>query len=246
MSGDKEEALGSPPGSPPVDRSAFVLGYTGEVGKEVVKELAARNAFSRVVLIGRRQVEYEDKALADMTQSVVDFEKLDEHSDVFKGSDVGFCCLGTTRGKSGADGFVRVDHDYVMQSAKLAKAQGCKQFHVVSSQGANKNSSFLYPKVKGEVEEELKSVGFESLVIYRPGILMCNRTERRPFESVARFVMRPLAALFPTSGSVPTSIVARAMVQMASDAASQHGVTTLENKDIHRVGGEAKKTQPTQ
>jgi len=58
--------------------------------------------------------------------------------------------------------------------------------------------------------------------------------------------MRPVAALFPTVGSVPTSIVARAMVQMARDATGHPGVTTLENKDIHRVAGEAKQTQSTQ
>lgn len=74
---------------------------------------------------------------------------------------------------------------------------------------------------------------------------MCDRTERRPFEAVARFMMRPVAALFPTSGSIPTSVVAQAMVRMASDPASQHGVTTLDNKDIHRVAGEAKTEQST-
>ena len=43
---------------------------------------------------------------------------------------------------------MRVDHDYVINSAKLAHAQGCKQLHVVSSIGVDKNSAFLYNKVK--------------------------------------------------------------------------------------------------
>ena len=43
---------------------------------------------------------------------------------------------------------MRVDHDYVIQSAKLAHAQGCKQLHVMSSMGVDKNSAFLYNKVK--------------------------------------------------------------------------------------------------
>lgn len=46
------------------------------------------------------------------------------------------------------DGFVRVDHDYVLKSAELAKAGGCSQFHLESSKGADKKSSFLYLKVK--------------------------------------------------------------------------------------------------
>ena len=34
-------------------------------------------------------------------QIKVDFENLDEHKDAFKGLDHGYCCLGTTKGKSG-------------------------------------------------------------------------------------------------------------------------------------------------
>ena len=41
-------------------KSAFIVGYTGEVGKEVVKEAVGRNAFSSFVLIGRRRVEFKD------------------------------------------------------------------------------------------------------------------------------------------------------------------------------------------
>lgn len=43
------------------NQTAFVLGYTGEVGKELVKELAHSNIFSKVTLIGRRQITYDDE-----------------------------------------------------------------------------------------------------------------------------------------------------------------------------------------
>ncbi len=46
------------------------------------------------------------------------------------------------------EGFVRVDHDYVLKSAELAKAGGCSHFHLESSKGADKTSSFLYLKTK--------------------------------------------------------------------------------------------------
>jgi len=45
-------------------------------------------------------------------------------------------------------GFYRVDHDYVVNSAQLAKNGGCSQFHIISSVGANKDSSFLYVRAK--------------------------------------------------------------------------------------------------
>lgn len=50
------------------------------------------------------------------------------------------------------DGFFRVDHDYVLKSAELAKSGGCTQFHLESSRGADKNSNFLYLKVKVSTE----------------------------------------------------------------------------------------------
>ncbi|CAF4917761.1 unnamed protein product, partial [Rotaria magnacalcarata] len=62
----------------------------------------------------------------------IDFDKIDDHAEAFGGADVHFSCLGTTRGKSGAEGFRRVDYDYVVGIARLAKQQGCKHFHLVS------------------------------------------------------------------------------------------------------------------
>lgn len=156
--------------------SAFVLGYTGEVGKELTKLLAANENFSRVVLIGRRTTEFSGEKYSRIEQTVIDdFDKLSESADAFKGFDVGFCCLGTTRGKSGADGFVKVDRDYVVQAAKLAKEGGCKQFHLVTAQGSNKDAFFLFPKTKGQAETAVIKLGFERLAIYRPGLLLCDR-----------------------------------------------------------------------
>ena len=49
--------------------TAFVLGYTGEVGKQLVKELASSKIFQKVVLIGRRKVEYDDPEIAKMVKA---------------------------------------------------------------------------------------------------------------------------------------------------------------------------------
>ena len=46
------------------------------------------------------------------------------------------------------EGSIRVDHDYVLKSAELANAGGCTHFHLESSKGADKTSSFLYLKTK--------------------------------------------------------------------------------------------------
>jgi len=45
-------------------------------------------------------------------------------------------------------GYYRVDHDYIINSARLAKNGGCSQFHLVSSVGANKDSMLLATRAK--------------------------------------------------------------------------------------------------
>jgi len=49
-----------------MNKTAFVLGYTGEVGKQLVKALLESCAFAKVVLIGRRTVTYEDELYKDV------------------------------------------------------------------------------------------------------------------------------------------------------------------------------------
>ena len=65
-----------------------------------------------------------------------------------------------------------MDYDYTLESAKLAKNNGCKQFHLVSSTGANKDSMLLYPKTKGEIEEACKNLNFDKYAVYRPGYVL--------------------------------------------------------------------------
>lgn len=210
--------------------SCFILGASGETGRVLLKELVNRNIFSKITLIGRRELTFEDKAYEGLVQQVVDFEKLDDYAAAFQGHDVGYCCLGTTRAKAGADGFVRVDHDYVLKSAELAKAGGTSQFHLESSRGADKNSGFLYLKVKGQVEAEIEALGFDRFSIYRPGVLIVDRQESRPGEWMARKFFSAFSPLLP-SMSVPVPAVAAAMVSN-SLLKPQNKTEILENKAI--------------
>ena len=91
---------------------SFVVGATGAVGKEVVKVLSLNEAFSKVTIIGRRKLDLDAEKYKKVDQCIVDFDKLEDYAHVFEGFDIGFCCLGTTKGKSGTAGFIKVDHDY--------------------------------------------------------------------------------------------------------------------------------------
>ncbi|KAI1904609.1 hypothetical protein AGOR_G00007380 [Albula goreensis] len=58
--------------------SCFILGASGETGKELVKDIVSRKIFSRITLIGRRELKFEDNAHQSLIQKVVDFEKLND------------------------------------------------------------------------------------------------------------------------------------------------------------------------
>lgn len=192
--------------------SVFLLGASGEVGKEVVKELAKTTQIENVTLIGRRLLDLpKEEGYQKFLQKLVDFDKLSDYAEDFKGHDVGICALGTTRAKSGPEGFYKVDHDYIVNAAKLAKEGGTKHFSLVSSTGSNKDSYFLYPRVKGEVEEEIKDMKFEKLAIYRPGVLLCDREETRTGEAIIRSVFKYIDRW--SIWSIQTSSVATAIVR---------------------------------
>lgn len=217
------------------NKSCFILGASGETGRVLLQDLLERNIFSKVTLIGRRQLTFEDKAYENLVQEVVDFDKLDDYAATFQGHDVGYCCLGTTKAKAGTEGFIRVDHDYVLKSAELAKSGGCSQFHLESSRGADKTSSFLYLKVKGQVEADIEALGFDRFAIYRPGVLLVDRQESRPAEWMARKFFSAFSAVCPSSMSIPIELVGKSMV---SNTLLQPEKKTeiLENKDIFNLG----------
>ncbi|XP_072236088.1 oxidoreductase HTATIP2 isoform X2 [Leuresthes tenuis] len=220
------------------NKSCFVLGASGETGKVLLQELLERNIFFKITLIGRRQLTFEGKPYENLIQEVVDFEKLDEHAVAFQGHDVGYCCLGTTRAKAGVDGFIRVDHDYVLKSAELAKAGGCTQFHLESSRGADKNSKFLYLKVKGQVEADIEALGFDRFSVYRPGVLLVDRQESRPGEWLARKFFSAMSAMGSTAMSIPIQAVAKAMVSNTLLQPEQKA-EILENSAIVSLGKSA-------
>lgn len=215
---------------------ALVTGYTGESGKALLNELVKNKYFQKIILVGRRTVDYTDNEYREKTeQREIDFEKLDDYVEAFRGADVHFCCLGTTRGKAGAEGFRRVDYDYIVGIARLAKQQGCKHFHLVSSQGANENAFFLYPQVKGQAESAITKMSFDRLSIYRPAVLMVNRTENRLMESLFRtFLSYTVQRIAPEWITTPIEVLARAMTSNCF-IKDRPSVEILDNHAIFRL-----------
>ncbi len=173
-------------------RIAVISGASGLTGKELLYRLLESTAYSKVISVGRRKVMVKHDKLEQVVHDPANSEVLQFNELV---SDA-FCCVGTTIAKARSRvNFRKVDHHYVVDFARAAKAAGAERFFVVSAQGANPDSAIFYNKVKGEMEHGVASIGFRATHIFRPGLLMGDRHEFRPLEKIAQVVMKLLKPL---------------------------------------------------
>lgn len=112
------------------------------------------------------------------------------------------------------------------------KSGGCKYFGLVSSESANPASWFLYPQVKGQLEEGIKGLGFERLTVFRPGLLLCDRKESRPFEWLAQRIVPVFDKVTGGRLCIATDVLARAIIVDASQGGEGVPFTLLHNKEI--------------
>jgi uncharacterized protein YbjT (DUF2867 family) len=216
--------------------SALLLGATGLVGGNVLDLLLDDPAYGRVVVLGRRAI---DRTHPRLEQHVADLERVEEHAGLFAVDDV-FCCLGTTiRAAGSQQAFRRVDHDYVVASARAAAAAGARRYLLVTAAGADSGSRFFYNRVKGDAEAGVSAQRFEGVVILRPSLILGPRAERRTMEALFQRLAPALNAVLvgPLARyrAVDARAVARAMVRLAKER--PRGVRTVENDEILRMGG---------
>ena len=213
-------------------RTALVAGASGLVGGLLLDMLLESPLYRGVCSLGRRPVPKQPPRL---TQRTVDFARLE--GEALPASEDAFCCLGTTIKKAGSqEAFRAVDHDAVLAFAKAARKAGARRFLVVTALGANARSRVFYNKVKGEVEEALQGLGFETLVVLRPSLLLGERAESRPGEHAAIVVSKVLGPLLRPFGGRPieANTVARAMLALARDTPA--GVRVALSGELQELG----------
>jgi uncharacterized protein YbjT (DUF2867 family) len=216
--------------------SSLLLGATGLVGGHVLDLLLDDPAYGRVVVLGRRSI---DRTHPKLQQHVADLGRLDEHAALFAVDDV-FCCLGTTiRAAGSQEAFRRVDHDYVVGSARVAAGAGARRYLLVTAAGANADSRIFYNRVKGEAEAGVRAQPFEGVVILRPSLILGPRAERRTSEALAQRVAPALGWMMigplRRYRAVDAAAIARAMVRAAKERT--RGVRIVESEEIQEIGG---------
>lgn len=200
-----------------MSKTAIVIGATGVVGRAVVDQLAAASEIARVVTLTRRAAPLPSSKVENQ---VVDFDRLADCAELFKG-DLFFSCLGTTRKLAGSIAAQRrVDLDYQFQAAKLAADNGVEHCLLVSSSAANASSKNAYLQMKGELEERVSALRFKRLSIFRPSLLLGERTDLRIGEKIGACLM-PLLCVFPglrRYRPIRGSEVAAKMVQVSAES----------------------------
>jgi len=193
-------------------KKAIITGATGMIGSELLDLLLAGNAYDEIMIIVRKKLNMTHKKL---TQLVVDFDQLEHHESSITG-DVIFSCLGTTKSKTpDSKTYYKIDHDYPLQLAKMAQKNGVKQFHIVSSVGANPNSGTFYIKLKGETERDISALDLQSVYMYEPSMLTGRKQGKRFaemfFEGLFKIANPLLTGKWKKYRSVSGATVARTM-----------------------------------
>lgn len=171
-------------------KSALVLGATGAIGREIVRGLCDGSGYDEVEVWTRREIGF---CRPKLRARIIDFEGI---SDIVPHKfDEIFCALGTTMKQAGSrEAFLRVDVDYVYAAAKWGKAAGVRRFVLVSAPGASEGSLSFYLRAKGRIERRVSELGFDSLQIVRPPIILGERSDARPLERLAAAVFKLLPA----------------------------------------------------
>jgi uncharacterized protein YbjT (DUF2867 family) len=215
-------------------RTALILGATGLVGGYLLDNILENNKYERVHIISRSEVL---KKHPKLDTYILELSRMEDVREVFNVSDV-FCCLGTTMKNAGSkEAFKKVDLDFPLLAAKLAAEGEAEQFLIVSAMGASSNSSFFYNRVKGEMEERVKSLPFKGVHIFRPSLLLGNRKEFRLGEKTAEMLSTRLPFLFRGSLKKYAPIKAEQVAKFMAEKAikGDKGIFIYESDEMNRL-----------
>jgi len=218
------------------EKSLLLLGATGLVGGECLECLRNTDDYTEVTILTRTLLP-DGNIPAGMRQYAIDFDRIDQYRELIRADDV-ICALGSTRSKAGSrDNFHRIDFGYPYRLAETAFENGARRFFLVSALGANSRSFFFYNRVKGELEDAIGRLGYRSVEIFRPSLLLGRRREFRPGEVLLKAIFTRLAFILPGKyRPVPAKAVAAAICQTTRDDFS--GMRVFESDMIRSLAGQ--------
>ena len=197
-------------------KSAIVIGATGLVGRELLKQLNQIESCEKITAIVRHE-DAELKSLEKVQQFILDDFLLLNDEDA-NGYSHAFSCLGTTLKKAGSkQNFYNVDYEMNAHFADLFETTNT-HYLLISAMGANAQSKIFYNKVKGELENHIQSLNLKYVSILRPSLLLGERQEQRTLEDMTQKLYQKFSHLVPNTFKykpVTAEQVAHTMVDAA-------------------------------
>lgn len=215
-------------------RTALLAGATGLVGGFVLDQLLQDPTYDSVIVLTRKSLGNNHPKLKEV---IVNFDQLENYTNDIT-ADVVFCCLGTTIKTAGSqEAFKKVDYEYPLRLAEIAKQNGSKTYLLISALGSSKSSIIFYNRVKGEVEEAIGRLNFEAFHILQPSLIIGERKENRMGEGIAQKLSPVYDALMfgPLTKykSIKAEQIAKAMTHFSKSDAK--GILRHESDELQSV-----------
>ena len=218
-----------------MSKNILVVGASGLVGSNILEHL--ENGDSKITLLLRRRL--EDKA--HLKQIITEFDNID-NLDETQAVDEVYIAIGKKLSlvellylkKSKRKEFELVDFHYIRNIALFAKKLGAKSLGLISAVGANENSRNIYLSVKGKIEKEIISMGFEKIVIAQPGHLLGKRQHEDSkfliyvFEKITNILGYAMFGALKKFRNIDASLVAKTLISKMGD---NHGGIDFLNFD---------------
>lgn len=156
-------------------KSIVMMGATGAVGSQVVLELisltGAFDSISKLTLLGRRT--HDDFNADFITQKIIDVLEPSSYQNMIAGHHTAICTLGVGQpSKTSKKQLLRIDKTAALDFAQECKNNGVKHFQILTSIGSSATSKSFYLRGKGELEQELEALEFDTLSIFQPSVII--------------------------------------------------------------------------
>ena len=219
-------------------RKAIVFGATGLVGSHLVKILCENAQYKDVVCFNRHSWKFDHPKYREITSTLTDLKSIAKQ---IVGDDL-FICTGTTIKKAGSkEKFREIDHKLPLEIARIASRNNMQRLLLVSSVGADPESSNFYLHTKGELEKDIMNLKIPHKTILRPSMLLGKRKELRLAEGAAKILMKITGPVFMGKlkkyRGIQAEDVAAAMVIIAVSEPSKRVIfESDEVREIARAG----------
>jgi uncharacterized protein YbjT (DUF2867 family) len=210
----------------------IIVGTSGLVGNQLLKFLLFDKRIDQIISLGRKELPVSSDKLR---QIIVDFQNLNGIVENLH-ADFLFCCVGTTIKTAGSqENFRNVDYEIPRSLAQLAVKHNIGTMIVISSLGADAQSSNFYLRTKGEMEKVVQSYPILRTVFVQPSLLLGNRNEYRFGERIATVFMQLFSFAFVGSirkyRAITSEKLAKAMINIAFDP-KLNGVISSDKLEI--------------